>query len=218
MKSLDKSINLASLLTDEFSLTDLIKFNDLRSSLYFLSFLIHESEFEAGSTVHSGEQLERFKNYLKYITEAEYKISVDVHFIIRHRLFGFRRFLTSFAFNYSQTGFSRVELDDLNAVKNELKDSNSVYSILKILDFLMQSGSNGDLRSDTELLFWFLFEELSMGDKLDLVHNVYSKRELTLSESSLSCLYENQSFNNEFTIVINQLSAKNFDDLKVKFS
>ncbi len=203
---------LLSVLTNEFSDLEGVELVDLRSSLYFLSFLIHEAEFETASDTHHAV----LKSYLTRAIKVNYKLKIDKNFVIRHQLFGFRQFLNSSIFDSSPREFVESDLEILNLIKNELRDKQSVYAVLKIVDGLYRINPLGELKSETELLFWSLFEQLALDEKLSLICDAYTKREFLLTQSSLSCLYENQVFNNEFTVVINQLSGKNFEDSMVR--
>ncbi len=211
-----KLIMLLSVLTNKFSDPVNIELINLRSCLYFLSFLIHETELNSDLKVTNDiNKADSLKSYLRKELKTNYELEVGSNFIIRHRLFGFRQFIDRFMFD-SNHDFTKTDLEILNLIKGELKDKRSVYFILKTLNRLHEINPIAELKSETEDLFWSVFDQLSLDEKLDVITDAFTNHELLLNENSLSCLFENQKFNNEFTIVINQLSAKNYDDVSVR--
>lgn len=211
-KNISSCLNILSILTKNFTYlpsNPAISFSNLRMVFEFWSFLEHEKTYSNLSDENSILTLE----YLKKIIDLNLKLNLDIYFIIRHKLYGFERFLNDFILNKHANNFEFIEEDFkcLDCVKDEIKSVDNVYSVLKIMDKI----KNLDLRSKLQELFWSIFDELTFKDKLSLIYQIYQLSELKMTISNaVVCLHED-NFSNELTTAINQLSADNFDDNKV---
>ena len=206
-------IGMLNVLTERFSNLE-IKFSliGLLRYFYFLSYLISKPNWDT----ESQHLICSLKEYLLKVFELNYNITFDFYFIIRHKLFGFRKLIDECIFNKINNiqGFNRRDLDVLQLTKTNLKNVRSICLTLRIIDKLEQAS---EFFSEMISLFWYLFEEISFNEKLDVIFDIYNKHDITLNDNMLICMYENQAFNNEFTIAVNQLSAKNLEDHKVLY-
>lgn len=185
--------DLLSILTQRFTLT-VDTLTPLRTYLYFLSLLRHESQFK------------ELDDYLNLVVGDKYQFYVDNLFIIRHRLYKFTHLVNSSIFSKSD-GITQDDLDVLRVIVDDLKQPSSVYSILRFVQ------SSNKFKSEFQALFWELFDKLTMSDKLNLIHEAYSINRLEISENKwLKCLYEAESFNTQFITVVNRLSANSHED------
>jgi hypothetical protein len=177
-----------------------------RRLLTLYSFLRAEREFQS----LSGWQ--RFEAFLKQTFELSSgdncKCNLDENYLIQHRLYGFERYL-------ERKLADKTSPDDVNmllSVRNYLTTNSAcLYSILLKIDYSQ--------RADPALthLFWTLFEDTDMGNKMKLIHDLYSKREVKFDDNcqSVECLSDG-NFSNDLNLVLNKLSTANFDNPKVR--
>jgi hypothetical protein len=152
-----------------------------------------------------------FLEFAKKLVNINYDIEFDSYFIIRHQLYNFESILREKVLNESEE-FSQKKLSALISAKEYLVDTSLIYSMMKKLE----DCGDYSLRLELTKLIWYLFDEISMGEKISIIYEVYSNNEIKLDRDSYSvtCLMD-ENFNTELILTINQLSAENFEDVQV---
>ena len=156
---------------------------------------------------------DEFLNFSKQFLKINYEIQFDSFLIIRHQLFKFETIIREEILNENNI-ISQNELKALLSAKENLLDIDLIYLILKKLNTLNDS----TLKTELTQLIWYLFENVSIEERLLIIHNVYCKNDIKLDNDnfSVSCLM-NDNFNNDLIMTINQLSAENYQDILVSF-
>lgn len=184
------------------------KFYNMNSLLNLWSFVYKEIKFYDLKDPTFLEFIESIRNSI----EQSLGIQLDEHYLIRNKLCGFEMFLQKLI--SLDTDLDEQCLITIISVQDLLKlDFNQVYSILVKLDSLEES----ELRNGLCNLFWNIFDELKLNDKIEIIYLIHTKLEVSINkmDNSVSCLFEQSGFNNELLMVLNKLSTVNFGDLKV---
>lgn len=207
---LRRFLSILELITDNYTYTpnQLNDLKGLKNVLNFLSFTKYQICTEPE------EKISNFLNYFIEILKKKYKIELNDLFIIRHRLYGYETYLKDFIQNLSvNNNFTQSDLETLKIISSELKDINSVYLILKIID----RQSDSKLSCELVDIFWSLFDILNIDQKINLIFMIYQLNEIRIKKTSIFCLQE-KNFDNEFTVCLNQISATSDQDEIVSFS
>ncbi len=211
---LNKRIKLLDILTNDFASQGVknVELEGLEFFAYFLSFMIYSKKFDAISSISKLNKIFQIEEYLKELVEFKMSTKFDHYFIIRHKLFGFKDFLNKFIFDQPQN-FSINELEILKIVKSNLREKDFVYRTLKLADRL----SNTELKTETIRVFWYIFDELVLEEKIELIYELNFNREMKVNSenNSIEILYDKKSFSSEFIIFLNQLSSSSPDEPQV---
>jgi hypothetical protein len=157
----------------------------------------------------------KFYSYLKELIEYSYDLIFDEYFIMKQRLVGFEQLLNKYIFLNNDLKLNEKEIDVLQCVQDYITNENDLYSILKRLETIIE---DKDLVHKLTQIFWTIFEEFDFEKKLSFISNkIYENHELILDEkNSVVCLLD-ANYNVDLTLVINQLSYENCEDLQVQY-
>jgi hypothetical protein len=157
----------------------------------------------------------KFYSYLRELIEYSYDLIFDEYFIMKQRLVGFEQLLNKYIFLNNDLKLNEKEIDVLQCVQDYITNENDLYSILKRLETIIE---DKDLVHKLTQIFWTIFEEFDFEKKLSFISNkIYENHELILDEkNSVVCLLD-ANYNVDLTLVINQLSYENCEDLQVQY-
>ena len=153
-----------------------------------------------------------FLNYIKNHIENKYQLRLDFHFVIRHQLYNYDSILNENILNNAMTKFDDKCLFTLKVAKGCLINADCLYSVLIILESINEPSLKDGLRE----LYWNIFERLNFRDKIKIVHNIYTRNEISKDKDNneVVCLID-ESFGHDVILAINQLSSENYDDIQV---
>ena len=161
---------------------------------------------------NSSRVLQDFSQLIREKCEAHLKSQLDQHFAIRNKLPGFQWFIKRLVLDDS--ALDDQTLITLKNVPNSLADRQLVYFFLLKLN--SQDKSNA-LSSKSTSTFWDGFNALELDEKIKLIQLIQSNTKIKREkkDGSISCLFEENEFNNELTLLINKLSSNDFENMKV---
>ena len=198
---------LVSLLTEKFT-NQKVLLAYLNSCFELMSFICIHPEFVKSKS----ETLYNLYIFLKNITETLNGISFNEHFIIQNNLVGYQCLLNDFIFTKEPIDF---EVDDLNCLLGTRDDINNISTLAFVLKLLDSKKLQENIRIDLTNLFWNIFDEVSLNDKILFILSVYENFEIAHSaDNSISCLDTND-LRSSLTIIINQISAQTSEDNEV---
>ena len=153
-----------------------------------------------------------FNKIINFI-RSRYNITYNYDLIIKHKLYGYKKYIFDEILNDSINEIDFCKLNLLKTVENDLVDEYVINLILKLLE-----NSKRDLiQSELRKLFWSLFDKFSFNQRKSLVYNIYDNNKFNLNiNGAISCLVD-KNFKNNLNITINQISASSFDDQEVYY-
>lgn len=244
-EKINSIVNLLSYLTDGFNENlqkQDIKYEDFNTTLYFISFIdsmINETnatqtlintednkikEFPCKIMLKENQIIQLFNKLLKEILLHSYSVSLDKHFIMRHRLYNYQALLRKHILNENQINKNsyKYTIEDIIILECEqdylLQDSYHLYLITRILDNNLKIDKLITTRLKT--LFWNTFSKLEFNAKTQVTkyiyENIHQYRNTFNFQANLtiSCLF-NETFEKESFTLINQLSSENIDSIEV---
>ena len=198
---------LILLLTEKFSKQKVLLAN-LNSCFEFMSFVCIQSKYVKSKS----ETIYDLYIYLKNVTETLNGISFNEHFIIQNNLVGYEHLLNDFIFTKEPKDF---DLDDFNCLLDTRKDISNISTLAFVIKLLDSTQLQGNIRIDLSNLFWNIFDEVSLNEKILFILSVYENFEIAHSaDNSIVCLDTND-LRSSLTIIINQISAQTCEDNKV---
>ena len=159
------------------------------------------------------EALFRLVDYLTELVQVSCGVKFDEYFIMRNKLVGYEFLLEKSMFSKSPQELKVEDVEVLVLVRSHLVDVGRIYFVLRVIE----SRSQSSIQIDAELkeLFWSLFDQIPLADKIRLICKIYCNEEISLDkDNSVKCLIES-SFGHRLTTSINQISGENCDDAEV---
>lgn len=162
---------------------------------------------------NSSRILQDFSELIREKCEAHLKSQLDHHFAIRNKLPGFQWFIKRLVLDDS-AALDEQTLVTLKNAPNSLADRQLVYFFLLKLNSQEKSSAISIKSTST---FWDGFNALELDEKIKLIQLIQSNTKIKREkkDGSISCLFEENEFNNELTLLINKLSSNDFENMKV---
>ena len=210
----EKALDLMNLLTNGFECENSFKLNNLNSVLYLLSFLSMKQ-----GCLHQTENLSLFYKFMKDYLMISYSIDFSDYFIIRNRLYGYLNLIHKKILNedmiINQSNKYSYTIDDVVILENEieqLKEPKHLYLISRILK-MNNKINNKALKLRLKALFWNIFNNFELDNRIQTIKIIYENLEISDINWNKNIIQEN--FNQEFMVLINQLSADNVNNVEV---
>ncbi|RNA10618.1 hypothetical protein BpHYR1_024424 [Brachionus plicatilis] len=129
-------LSVLDLITHNFTnLPEKTKINNLKKVLNFLSFVTHQMSIEPQQPVNE------FLNYLVMIIKKNYGLEFDEFFAIRHKLYGYEKYLKDFTQNLfldKTKNLTQSDLEILKLASNELADLDLIFMIYQLREIKIQ--------------------------------------------------------------------------------